>query len=103
MKNEITQKRIPILTKQMTTVEEVEDEEAPQTRKPVELPRAEIYMMEYCVGKVPPGAICVTDPVEQFLATGRSKEDLANIVVAKESLGLHTIFPTINGIKEYEV
>ena len=94
--------RIPILTKPTTTIEEVEDEEAPWTRKPMELPRAEIYMMEHCVGKVLPGAICVTDPVEQFLAAGGSKEDLVNMVVAKESLRLRTICPTINGVKEYE-
>ncbi len=55
VKNKITQKRIPIPTKQTTTIEEIDDEEAPLARRPVELPKAEIYMTEYRVGKVLPG------------------------------------------------
>ena len=67
--------------------------------KKEDLPEPEVKISQSPMGKMPAGSVYVSDPIEQFLVTG---EDNDSIVVAKESQGLRSIYPTINGVKEVE-
>ena len=109
VRGEIATKRVPVQTKR-TTLEEVEDEDAPKVKVPLrviqvklakkeDLPELEVKISQSPMGKMPVGSVYVSDPIEQFLVTGRDND---SIVVAKESQGLQLIYLTINGVEEVE-
>ena len=101
IKNEITQKRVLLAEIKKTSVEEVTDEdEMPRANRP--LPKVKVLLSVYTIGTMPSGSTYVSDPIEQFLVEGGEQSDLTKIMVAKESQCLRAIYPTINGVAEYE-
>ena len=92
------------------TLEEVKDEDTPKVKVPLQviqvklakkedLLELEVKILQSPMGKMPAGSVYVSDPIEQFLVAGGDND---SIVIAKESQGLRSIYPTINGVEEVE-
>lgn len=67
-----------------------------------DLPRAEVFCAQDVPG-IPDGAFVMTDPVEQYLNSLAEGEDPRPILVARESVALRTVFPTIHKSGKAEV
>ena len=67
-----------------------------------ELPHAQIFCAQDVPG-IPDGAFVLTDPVEQYLNSLAEGEEPRPILVARESVALRTVFPTIHKSGKAEV
>ena len=67
-----------------------------------ELPHAQIFCAQDVPG-IPNGAFVLTDPVEQYLNSLAEGEEPRPILVARESVALRTVFPTIHKSGKAEV
>ena len=74
VRGEIAAKRVPVQTRR-TTLEEVEDEDAPKVKAPPrviqvklakkeDLPEPEVKILQSPMGKMPVGSVYVSDPIE---------------------------------------
>ena len=102
IKNEITAKRVPIVEVKKTTIEDIPDEDNQPSRARKTLPGVKVLVSTFPIGRMPSGSTYISDPIEQFLVEGGDQGNLARIMVAKESQSLRAIYPTINGVVEYE-
>ncbi|KAF5340336.1 hypothetical protein D9611_007949 [Ephemerocybe angulata] len=67
-----------------------------------ELPPAQVFLAQG-IPSVPDGAFVVSDPVEQYLNSLEDGEELRPILVARESVSLRTVYPSINKSGKVEV
>jgi hypothetical protein len=54
------------------------------------------------VHQIPAGALIVDDPVLQYLSSLKPGEEAKQIIVAKDSTSLRSVYPLINGVKSEE-
>ena len=68
-----------------------------------DLPPARVLMATVRkIHQIPAGALIVDDPVLQYLSSLKPGEEAKQIIVAKDSTSLRSVYPLINGVKSEE-